>query len=210
MPALTVQNAEITTATVEVKTLTISGKQVTLAVFRQLKEEDWLTESGEAVGPAWGTVNYHPDKCGDKLEHLHVVWQRASELRRAYLRRPYAEPYELSLGRLDDEARLCWYANRWATDPDRGFREGCRISPFASDGKSHVVIGGKRVSPWSGDDRKHVELHPTEQHCADLAVRVEEACAARMAEIEGRLDIVRRFARHWLEAVALPQLFIAV
>jgi len=32
-PPLSVHNAEITTARVEVKTLTISGKQVTLAVF---------------------------------------------------------------------------------------------------------------------------------------------------------------------------------
>jgi hypothetical protein len=36
---LTVHNAEIRTAAVEVNTLTISGKQVTLAVFRQLQEE---------------------------------------------------------------------------------------------------------------------------------------------------------------------------
>lgn len=39
---LTVHNATITTAAVEVKTLTISGKQVTLAVFRQLREEQLI------------------------------------------------------------------------------------------------------------------------------------------------------------------------
>lgn len=57
--ALTIHEAQITTATVEIQTLTISGKQVTLAVFRQLKpvKHPWK------VGTAWGTVNYHPDGC---------------------------------------------------------------------------------------------------------------------------------------------------
>jgi hypothetical protein len=36
---LTPQTAQITTASVEIKTLTVSGKQVTMAVFRQLYQE---------------------------------------------------------------------------------------------------------------------------------------------------------------------------
>lgn len=81
---LTTQNATITTAAVEVKTLTISGKQVTLAVFRQLKEEPLIAEDGTLNGEPWGVVNYHPDKCGDdRVAHVHVVWQRGPELLRA-------------------------------------------------------------------------------------------------------------------------------
>ena len=34
-----VQQAEIKTASVEIKSLTVSGKQLTLAVFRQLQEK---------------------------------------------------------------------------------------------------------------------------------------------------------------------------
>ncbi|MBQ1118535.1 hypothetical protein [Streptomyces sp. C3-3] len=82
---LTTQNATITTAAVEVKTLTISGKQVTLAVFRQLKEEPLIAEDGTLNGEPWGSVNYHPDKCSAAAEHLHVVWQKGTELRRAYV-----------------------------------------------------------------------------------------------------------------------------
>lgn len=82
---LTTQNATITTAAVEVKTLTISGKQVTLAVFRQLKEEPIIAEDGTLHGEPWGVVNYHPDKCSAAAEHLHVVWQKGAELRRAYV-----------------------------------------------------------------------------------------------------------------------------
>jgi hypothetical protein len=81
---LTTQNATITTAAVEVKTLTISGKQVTLAVFRQLKEEPLIADDGTLNGVPWGTVNYHPDKCGDQeRRHWHIVWQQGQELRRS-------------------------------------------------------------------------------------------------------------------------------
>jgi hypothetical protein len=84
--SLTVHNAEIKTATVEIQTLTISGKQVTLAVFRQLREEPLISDDGVLNGEPWGTVNYHPDKCGpnaDVTDHLHVVWQRGADLLRA-------------------------------------------------------------------------------------------------------------------------------
>jgi hypothetical protein len=79
---LTVHNATVTTAAVEVRTLTLSGKQVTLAVFRQLREEPIIARDGTLNGVPWGYVNYHPDKCeGDS--HLHVVWQRGDELLRS-------------------------------------------------------------------------------------------------------------------------------
>lgn len=79
---LTVHNATVTTAAVEVKTLTISGKQVTLAVFRQLREEQLIAEDGTLNGTPWGYVNYHPDKCDD-AGHRHFVWQRGDELLRS-------------------------------------------------------------------------------------------------------------------------------
>lgn len=83
MKQLTTHNATITTATVEMKTLTISGKQVTLSVFRQLIEAPLIADDGTLNGVPWGAVNYHPDKCGDIADHWHIVWQRGAELRRA-------------------------------------------------------------------------------------------------------------------------------
>lgn len=81
---LTTQNATITTASVEIKSLTISGKQVTLAVFRQLQEEPLIADDGTLKGVPWGAINYHPDKCGDdRRQHWHIVWQRGQELRRS-------------------------------------------------------------------------------------------------------------------------------
>lgn len=91
---LTTQNATITTAAVEVKTLTISGKQVTLAVFRQLREEALLDGGGAFTGEPWGYVNYHPDKCDGDPQHLHVVWQRGSDLLRSRVNAPWCAGLE--------------------------------------------------------------------------------------------------------------------
>lgn len=70
-----VQQSSLKTATISVQALTSDKRQVTLAVFRQLREEnvcDFTT--GTFRGLPWGTVNYCPDKkeCGDR-DHLHVV-----------------------------------------------------------------------------------------------------------------------------------------
>lgn len=83
---LTTETATITTAAIQIQTLTIGKKQVTLAVFRQLREEPLVAEDGTLNGVPWGIVNYHPDKCGDDYsDHWHIVWQRGSELRRSYI-----------------------------------------------------------------------------------------------------------------------------
>lgn len=68
------RSAVVATAAVDVRTLTLSGKQMTLAVFRQLPRAE--TDAGSIVGVAWGTVNYHPDPECKGLrdeDHLHVV-----------------------------------------------------------------------------------------------------------------------------------------
>src|SRR5262245_60545334 len=86
---ITTREATVKTATVEVKVLSISGRQVTLAVFRQLIEEPLINPTtAELYGSPWGTVNYHWSSCGVLTgEHLHVVWQKGQELRRAEVAR---------------------------------------------------------------------------------------------------------------------------
>ncbi len=70
------ESTAIKTAFVEIKTLTIGKKQMTLAVFRQLPEEDVINQATcELRGIPWGHVNYHPD-CKDEAAHLHVIWQK--------------------------------------------------------------------------------------------------------------------------------------
>lgn len=86
---LTVQNASITTAAIEVKTLMIGARQVTQGIFRQLIEEPLIAEDGTLNGVPWGHVTWHPDKCEVAAAHWHIVWQHGEELRRS---RVYTKP----------------------------------------------------------------------------------------------------------------------
>ena len=84
--------ATIKTAAVEIRALIVSGKQVTLAVFRQLDDEDLIVwHEGEFVlaGIPWGRVNYHPDQC-NATNHFHVVWQKEDQLLRSYILKNYS------------------------------------------------------------------------------------------------------------------------
>lgn len=82
---ITTENASIKTTSVDVRVMSISGKQMTLSVFRQLKEEQVIDpKTLQLLGTTWGTVNYF---WGDDAKYsdgyLHVVWQSGNELRRA-------------------------------------------------------------------------------------------------------------------------------
>jgi len=79
--------ATIKTASVEIRALTVSGRQVTLSVFRQLQEEQVVDqESLTLKGPVWGKVNYFwGDDARRTDDPLHVVWQKGDELRRALI-----------------------------------------------------------------------------------------------------------------------------
>ncbi|MFF9664059.1 hypothetical protein ACF1FY_18415 [Streptomyces althioticus] len=119
---LTPQNATVTTATIQVRALTIGKKQVTLAVFRQLEDEDIIRplDAGLA-GEPWGRVNYHPDKCADEKEHIHVVWQKGDELRRATVYAPSVAAYKHPVAGLFVEALI-------AEGLDHGDREASRTA----------------------------------------------------------------------------------
>ena len=117
--AITIEEATVKTATVEVKTLTISGKQVTLAVFRQIKEEDLFIPLADGsigqFGEPWGTVNYHWPGCDPKGgKHLHVVWATDLELRRFTAHRywrPMAERFGIQRPSLyQKEETALWMA----------------------------------------------------------------------------------------------------
>lgn len=87
-------HAIISTASVELRTITINNKQMTLAVFRQLPEEQLLSpKTGELRGVAWGPVNYCPDRSCEGDTHIHVVWQQGSVLKRSTIQKTgYDQP----------------------------------------------------------------------------------------------------------------------
>lgn len=77
------KEASVKTAQVEVKALTISGKQVTLAVFRQLEEIECHDSDFNIDCTIWGKVNYHPDKCSSDKEHIHLIVQKEDKIFRS-------------------------------------------------------------------------------------------------------------------------------
>lgn len=100
---ITVQEASLKTATVEIKTIQVGNKQMTLAVFRQLENEsafglvrihmpEWYFRVWREVCEQniWGYVNYHSSIGCDLLHgqeppedwHRHVIWNDDGRLRR--------------------------------------------------------------------------------------------------------------------------------
>jgi hypothetical protein len=101
------KSALISTAKVEIKTLTLNGKQMTLAVFRQLPHYTLMTY-GRAHADLWGWVNHHPSSAcgkGDFRDHRHIIAvARDGELIRGCIERPS----EVEVYDLGEEALLDW------------------------------------------------------------------------------------------------------
>jgi hypothetical protein len=211
MPALTVHNAEIKTATVEIRTLTISGKQVTLAVFRQLKEAQLVNEDGSLAGVPWGTVNYHPDKCAADDRHLHVVWQHAEELRRSKVDEPnwYRDWFWPESGLSDELIQVEYCAN------DHGWPKWARGRRLPGDSFDSPIftVDGFSVSANLPDSPSSTwkAVYRRDHECGDLT---KEAREALFEELRGEVAEEKarraRMDARWRELGDLPQLFIAV
>lgn len=151
-PPLNVHNAQISTVKVEIKTLTISGKQVTLALFRQLIEEVLIEEDGRLKGVAWGTVNYHPDKCGDDAPHWHVVWQSGDELRRSKVSESY-QPEEVFWSKALTHLHAASVHHWLATGEARYFQDGVfNLFEIKQVWSRHRWVDGYRQSDFTDDE----------------------------------------------------------
>lgn len=85
MPVLeSSEQAAISTARISINTLVVNDKQMTLAVFRQLKNVPIIDAfyNWKPRGKPWGHVNYFWGDCKEGT-HLHVVWQHGEELCRS-------------------------------------------------------------------------------------------------------------------------------
>jgi hypothetical protein len=224
---ITTHEASIKTATVEVKALTISGKQVTLSVFRQLPDEDLIDpETGQLTGEPWGRVNYFWGNC-TAAAHLHVVWQKGDELRRACVFESFGKRYSFRGSKcLSDEDH---YLLRRARQMEvlralRDLRSG-RISShpilkygFQCFGCLHSLSDFRKTE---GDGYSLLEGYRTlgvsSLRSADLHSRAKEYLdrydysPEEYSEFE---DLASQFNDHWDESytaiASTEQLFIAV
>lgn len=77
---ISVEDISIKTASIEVKTLTLTRKQVTLAVFRQLDNIYCIDMDDFKIrGKIWGRINYHHN-CIESKKHLHLVCEISKKI----------------------------------------------------------------------------------------------------------------------------------
>ena len=89
--AIQTTECKITSNTVQIKILEVKGKQMTIAVFKQLITEEIVDySSGKLMGEVWGFVNRHDDYQSHYglAPHLHIIWQKGNELRKDRIEMP--------------------------------------------------------------------------------------------------------------------------
>lgn len=203
VPKLTVQNAEIKTATVEVRTLTLSGKQVTLSVFKQIEEENLFDQTGDFAGEPWGRVNYCPGKCSER-PHLHALWQKGNELRRTTAYPDRCRGLGQDAGEAAAIAAI--HDQRWARNPNSDLEVLGSVAVRASglfdpSGSEHVAtfdFEGVRFGIALPQGATSANPPP---NAKDRSWRQE------LAELS---SAAATFKRNFAKVSALPQLFIAV
>ncbi|MFE9309490.1 hypothetical protein ACFYM5_17595 [Streptomyces sp. NPDC006706] len=203
-------NTTVETATVQIRTLNVGTKQMTQGIFRQLIEAPAVNTEGRVQGQPWGAVNYHPDRCDDAKEHLHVVWQLGDQLRRgfvlapehAYLRHPLVAEYVT--------ARIYEGARRDTPRAEHGDLKVHRSVTTREIGATVYIRGVRfagtvRPLALSVFDRTSYD-DQAERLPADFegAYQRPLRSAAEVAE----LLPVEAYKAAWRELSALPQLFI--
>ena len=93
--------ATVHTTTVEIKTLQIGNKMVTLTLFRQIPEACIICPVGDGktpkfglIGEVWGVINYVWKGC-EEWARCHLLWQYEGKLYRTQLANPEDEDYDL-------------------------------------------------------------------------------------------------------------------
>lgn len=201
-----ISDATIRTAQVEIKALTVSGKQVTLAVFRQLADESLLSADGELLGLPWGTVNYHPDEeCRRTSEkHVHVVWQKGSELLRAAVREPPSK------ATLSSEIADAWISkevlNGWC--PEVRWAPLVRVAVSGDEAVSVVIPeDARKVMRWGANMSTAQQLR---DRVNGIGLDAPALDAAFELELLAAVRAFKTNRESWRQLQELPQLFIAV
>lgn len=157
--ALTVQNAEINTASITIRTLQVEGRQVTMGVFRQLPVEDILSDEELTLkGVGWGHVNYLIEGgnyayYGDRHIYangrpIHLVWQKGNELRRCLLARDLAKPpFMFPKPESDATAEAVERYRKGADDPNNSQQDWYKDQAKRSEEKRSLWLAD-RAEAW--------------------------------------------------------------
>lgn len=234
--AVTETTVETTPASVTIRTLSVRGSSMTLAVYRQLPERKLISDSGKFNGTPWGTVNLCPSRDCPENErtHWHVVWETDGSLYRDVCRKPlrfksYHDASEgfAALYALHAPARI---STKWQKYSNRhflvwSFVEGippveCRLP--SGDLTTYLSNAEPPVCDRNGCEHGYCEAAAWKRAERAVSEAAGVACdewdishVSEMAALIQR-DLEEEYACHvacvarWNELEALPQLFLGV
>jgi hypothetical protein len=205
-----IEDVNLKTLSVEIKALAVSGKQMTLSVFRQLPNEPILNDNIDLRGTAWGHVNYFwKENEGD----LHLVWQINDKLCRSPIKKREIYQYQEKLRDLSRERKgladaikdvkehlpktITTWTNhicneREPIDDDKINMTFYNETAFWIKEKSPYTFGFLRKFIASGEDR-----------LLEMKKEIEQEHASS-------IDRHKKYMAHFNSFAQLPQLFIAM
>ena len=185
MPKLLhIEDVNLKSLAVEIKAMTVSGKQMTLAVFRQLPQKSIWDDDYKLLGVPWGRVRYF---WGDDKDcnGFQVVWQAGGELLRSihYIPRHVCVDREYKR-HLEDEMREL--KRKW-----RGKKP--ELPESHKDNEYHVNYYNKLMEAYCADTEEYIANDNAIKEIDEQSARSFTAHEAAFKELE-----------------QLPQLFIAL
>ncbi len=223
MAIINISNAQIKTAAVEIKTLTVSGRQVTLSVFKQIIEEPLLDEVAMKLnGTPWGTVNYFVKDDLSEFK-INIIWQKGSELRRcAIFKKPYVMACRLIGTEIYNDLNDKWNeVNRKIKDLEtinydvrmieNNINTESNIRPLlglVERCKTDLIYYEKTESEHAGHLKKCIEL--ANERLNFLYEKLNNY-KLKMHEFESKTTLyVSQYTKLVEPLLALPHLFIAI
>ena len=209
---ISVEDASLSTATVEIQTITVRGRKVTQALFKQFQKESIFNDDLSLNGVPWGWVSYFwgLDATLASADAINLVWQKGSELRRCVLdpepfkNQRYLNGVRLFLGG-DVRGRIDTILDRspgtWSSD----YYGSQRVRSAEEVIMTALGVGHAYSSPEL-DAENYRDPMPREE--AILSLEEDICCEAEKLEKSARLANRRN------EIIATlrekPQLFIAM
>lgn len=222
-----VDQAKLSKVSVDIQVVRVGGKQMTLAVFRQLVHEpliDWKTL--QLRGVPWGWVNYHKDCRFGK--HLHIIWQAGNRLLRSDVYQDHifskvpqwtescrraeefiADTAAVRFLRRGDEAGF------WQELREKLERNGtidCRLGRinFFVHPEKFTVLQAVKNFLWRKEERWRIEAEATLRNKYGKVPDFEELWERVQVAVGEAERVLQKWEEFYASLESLPQLFIAV
>jgi hypothetical protein len=219
--------ASINTVSVQVKTVVIGNKQLTLSAFKQIHLEELFNKDGILNGKVWGHVNYLCESY-----EWHILWQKENMLRRSLvsnkekdyeaedkrmrLEDSWYEKTEKVAGELFDKKFKPCFSREYSGDYDR--RKDFifyRINVSGAERKIKFLLHRQRM--WNAQTCTHYDSpvfetddRPLSDVPQDIVNRLNTAYAAVLPLSQDYTETRKRLKDIYRQLKESEQLFIAV